>query len=67
MRSEMEQQRLDLQKTHSTELEKMLEKVSQPFLFPDLRCQFLLNEKHSQFYVDMNLLLFLDERPPEGH
>lgn len=24
----MEQQRLDLQKTHSTELEKMLEKVS---------------------------------------
>lgn len=28
LRSEMEQQRLDLQKTHSTELEKMLEKVS---------------------------------------
>lgn len=28
LRSEMEQQRLDLQKTHSTELEKMLEKTN---------------------------------------
>jgi len=27
LRSEMEQQRLELQKSHSTELEKMLEKV----------------------------------------